>query len=128
MNGVLTCVAAVKASLRPNCRFPAVNKCLLARTASLCRRGRSVSRLPTEGAEARFWAAKLNSLDPIPLGHPGTRAVLRYRWCKTRARIARAVKDHMGTKHFPIPIEERYRPTLTPKNGDALPDDLSEWT
>jgi elongation factor G len=32
------------------------------------------------------------------------------------------------TQQFPIPSDERYRPILTPKTGDAIPDDLSEWT
>lgn len=32
------------------------------------------------------------------------------------------------TRQFPIPSDERYRPILTPKTGDALPDDLGEWT
>ena len=32
------------------------------------------------------------------------------------------------TQQFPIPSDERYRPILTPRTGDALPDDLDEWT
>jgi elongation factor G len=32
------------------------------------------------------------------------------------------------TQQFPIQSDERYRPILTPKTGDAIPDDLSEWT
>ena len=32
------------------------------------------------------------------------------------------------TKQFPVPRDKRYRPILTPRTGDALPDDLGEWT
>jgi elongation factor G len=32
------------------------------------------------------------------------------------------------TQQFPIPSDKRYRPILTPRTGDALPDDLGEWT
>lgn len=32
------------------------------------------------------------------------------------------------TKQFSIPSDGRYRPILTPRTGDVLPDDLGEWT
>src|ERR1700744_4153447 len=32
------------------------------------------------------------------------------------------------SKQFPTPSDRRYRPILTPRTGDALPDDLGEWT
>jgi elongation factor G len=31
-------------------------------------------------------------------------------------------------RQFPIPSDDRYRPILTPRTGDVLPDDLGEWT
>jgi elongation factor G len=45
-------------------------------------------------------------------------------------RLVGAIRS-MGmriTQQFPVPSAERYRPILTPKTGDAIPDDLSEWT
>ena len=32
------------------------------------------------------------------------------------------------TRQFPIPSDDRYRPILTARTGDVLPDDLGEWT
>ncbi len=32
------------------------------------------------------------------------------------------------TQQFPVPSDKRYRPILTPRTSDALPDDLGEWT
>jgi translation elongation factor EF-G len=31
-------------------------------------------------------------------------------------------------KQFPVPSDERYRPLVTPRTGDAPPDVLGEWT
>lgn len=45
-------------------------------------------------------------------------------------RLVGAIRS-MGmriTQQFPVPSDERYRPILTPKTGDAIPDDLEEWT
>lgn len=45
-------------------------------------------------------------------------------------RLVGAIRS-MGmhiVQQFPIPSDERYRPILTPKTGDALPNELSEWT